>query len=328
MVGRKGRSPENRWSPIQLVGEDLREWTEGAPAALMAARLWARYAPRGKGAIPRLLGRTFGRSWKRFIRTKRGACLAIEPTSLDIYARILNQKGVWEEPVFEACSSMLSGGSVFYDVGANVGFMSIEMGMVHHDRVTVFSFEPQPLLACAVARSAHLTGLAGMGVFELMLGDHEGSAELFLVRHSGHASMAPRERHAKRMARTVATIDGMVASGRIPAPDVIKLDVEGAEWMVLAGARQTIAAARPGLVFEANENMERFGHTVRDLLDLVTSLAPYDFFVLVAGEDGVIPIEKWSGHDRHVDIVAVPRGTERGNLGGLVQPVGHLNSSS
>jgi FkbM family methyltransferase len=325
MPGGKGVRPENRWSPIQVADEDLRGWTEGVPAPLTAARLWARYAPRGKGAIPRLLGRTFGRNWKRFIRTKRGACLAIEATSLDIYARILNQGGVWEEPVFEACSSMLSDGSVFYDVGANVGFMSIEMGMVHHDRVTVFSFEPQPSLACAVARSAHLTGLARIGVFELMLGDHEGSAELFLVRHSGHASMAPRERHAKRLARTLATVDGMVGSGCIPAPDVIKLDVEGAELKVLFGARQTIAAARPGLVFEANENMERFGHTVRDLLDLVTSLAPYDFFVLVAGGGDVFPIEKWSGRDRHVDIVAVPRGARREKLGGFLQPVEQAN---
>jgi FkbM family methyltransferase len=202
---------------------------------------------------------------------------------------------------------MLAGGSVFYDVGANVGFMSVEMGRLHHDHVTVVSFEPQPLLARAVLQSARLTSLARISVFELMLGDRSGEAELFLVRHSGHASMAARERRATTLVAPVATVDGMIATGVIPPPTAMKLDVEGAELSVLLGARNTVGATHPGIVFEANENMSRFGYGVRDLLDLVRSIAPYDFSVLVRGARDAVPIEAWSGRDRYVDIVATPR---------------------
>jgi FkbM family methyltransferase len=262
------------------------------------------------------LGRTFGRKLKGYIRTKRGACLAVEPTSLDVYAYMLNHGRVWDEGVFEACSSMLSDGSVFYDIGANVGYLGIEMAALHRDRVTVIAFEPQPALARAVARSARLNDLTRVVVFDVMLGDSEGESDLFLTSHSLHASMVPREPSAARLPRSVATVDGMVSSGSIPPPDVMKLDVEGAELKVLSGARNTIVSRRPGIVFEANENMARFGHTVRDLVELVGSLAPYEFFVLVRGTTDPVPIEAWSGRDRDTDILALPRGMELGGSHG------------
>jgi FkbM family methyltransferase len=186
------------------------------------------------------------------------------------------------------------------------------MAALHRDRVTVIAFEPQPALARAVARSAQLNGLTNVSVFEVLVGAREGEADLFLTSHSLHASMVPRERGARRLPRSVATIDGMVRSGRIPPPDVMKLDVEGAEVEVLSGAMETISARRPSLIFEANENMARFGHTVRDLVELVGSAAPYDFFVLVRGANDLVPIGAWSGRDRDIDILAVPRGEDRG----------------
>ena len=235
---------------------------------------------------------------------------------------MLNHGRVWDEGVFEACSAMLSDGSVFYDIGANVGYMGIELAALHRDRATVIAFEPQPELARAVARSARLNDLTRVVVFDVMLGDSEGESDLFLTSHSLHASMVPRERRARRLPRSVATIDGMVRSGSIPPPDVMKLDVEGAELRVLSGARNTLTTRRPGIVFEANENMARFGHTVRDLVELVGSAAPYEFFVLVRGATDLVPIGAWSGRDRDIDILAVPRAANLGGSPGAGRPPG------
>ena len=318
----------NTWSPIRLDAGDPVGWTEKTSAIVSLACLWNRRGPRGKGFIPRLLGRSLGRNLKRVMRTKHGACLAMEPASLDVYAYMLNHGGVWDERVFEACSAMLPEGSVFYDIGANVGYMSIEIAARHRDKVTVVAFEPQPALALAVARSAHLNGLTNVSVFEVLLGAREGEADLFLTSHSLHASMVPRERGATRLPRSVATIDGMVRSGSIPPPDVMKLDVEGAEMDVLSGAMETISARRPGIVFEANDNMARFGHTVRDLVELVGGAAPYDFFVLARGANDLVPIGAWSGRDRDTDILAVSRGEDRGRDRGRRRPPGSAAASA
>ena len=81
--------------------------------------------PRGNGAVPRYIGRVAARAFKdAYISTRHGACLHIEPSSLDVYVHILNHGRTWNLPVFEMCSKHLRAGETFYDVGANVGYMA------------------------------------------------------------------------------------------------------------------------------------------------------------------------------------------------------------
>lgn len=63
------------------------------------------------------------------------------------------------------------------------------------------------------------------------------------------------------------TLDGVLTNGKLRRVDLIKLDVEGAEYRVLRGAERTIAAFRPLLYFELNETcLARDGVTVEGLL--------------------------------------------------------------
>ena len=59
----------------------------------------------------------------------------------------------------------------------------------------------------------------------------------------------------------IVTIDSLVARGEIPPPDVVKLDVEGAEADVLAGMDATLGSARPILLVAAGT-----AETVREVL--------------------------------------------------------------
>jgi FkbM family methyltransferase len=283
--------------------EDLASWSESWWAPLEIGSLWARYSPRGRGWVARKLGRTFGKGAKRCLRTGKGALLAIEPATLDTYVSIRVGGGTWNAHVLKICIQALRTGDVYYDIGANVGYLSIEIAAHFRDEVQVVAFEPQHNLAKCIATSAALNDLKRVHVSDLMLSSSAGDAVLFVPEHSIHASSIGRTPGAVEVRCTKVTLDS-VASG-LPAPNLIKIDVEGAEFDVIQGARETIAAHRPLIVFESDQNADRYGYSRAGLLNLIRSLGDYHFvFVSPAGMSQVDPANIDSV--AHSDILAVP----------------------
>jgi Methyltransferase FkbM domain len=81
----------------------------------------------------------------------------------------------------------------------------------------------------------------------------------------------------------VVAIDELVASGELPAPTAIKLDVEGAELRVLEGMRETLARHRPTLICETHG-------TVKKVTEALRSQGYSTEIVEPEGE------EAWNGH--------------------------------
>lgn len=269
-----------------------------------------RHLPRGKGSLPRRIGGLFSADRSRWIATREGALLAVEPTSLDVYACILNSGRTWNWHVLAACASVLRPGQVFYDIGANVGFMSMEIARVFRDgdadsAVRVVSFEPLPQLADAVAASARLNNLSNFIIRKEIVSDCEGTAVLFLGSHSIHASTQARESRSTRLQRPVTRIDALVQAELIPPPSVIKIDVEGGELAAFRGAAETIHRHRPHIVFESDENAARFGYSRRELLEYLQTLAPYRFFHIAPRGDTLLPVN-WDSDPKNEpeDILA------------------------
>ena|SRR2546426_7930676 len=110
----------------------------------------------------------------------------------------------------------------------------------------------------------------------------------------------------------VVALDDLVGTGSIPPPDVIKVDVEGGERDVFAGAVRTIGAHMPFIIFESDVNMRRFGYGRRELVADITRIANYDF-MFVAGDE-LIAIGANLDCDTYSDLIAVPRSARRDRL--------------
>jgi FkbM family methyltransferase len=269
---------------------DLADWGQSSSWQFKISRFWARHMPRGKGWFPRQIGRHFGGTMRDTIRTASGAQLAIEPASLDMYCSIEKSGGLWDPQVLEVCCRFLKPGGVFYDIGANVGLMSVEVARRFSDQVRVFAFEPQPSLARTIAISARLNNYQNLRVFPIMLGKEPGRADLFIASHSIHASAVSREAGAAAIHCPVGTIDQMLGDGLLAPPDVIKIDVEGGEFDVFRGAQKAIAQHRPAITFESDENANRFGYTRKQLCEFLRETAGYRFYA-IAG-DKLTPAEE------------------------------------
>jgi|GEM_PF-2052740 FkbM family methyltransferase len=299
---------KTKLAPIRVPDAELRRWSAKSPLGFSFAKIWSRHMPRGKGWVPRKLGRLVGQDWRITIPTSMGAQLAVDPQNLDVYTTITRKDGVWEQNVLTACRAITKAGDVFFDIGANAGWVSVEMSKAFGGSLTLCAFEPQPTLARMVATSFQLNGFGKSSVYRLMLGNEEGEAELFIPAHSIHASAISREAGADKIAVPMMTLDRLIADGELPSPNVIKIDVEGGELDVFKGAAETIRKQPPLIIFESDYNTDRFGYDRAALCAYLGELAAYQFFYV--DELGQFLSADDLGNPDFDNLLALPPGVE------------------
>src|SRR5262245_59824225 len=246
----------------------MQDDTESMPLLIRAGIWWNAHGIRGRGAVPRAIGRWQSKNRSLFIKSRHGAALSVDYDNLDVYASIYNADGCWDANVMTCCERVLRSGNVLFDIGSNAGVFALDLAKSIPD-LTVFAFEPQASLAKHLRRSIEANRFDRFKLLEVMLGKEEGEGTLFVTSHSIHASTIPRERHYRKLRVPLRTLDGLIAAGAVAPPDVIKIDVEGSELNIFQGADAMLQAHQPSIVFEADENMDRMGFTADDLFGLL-----------------------------------------------------------
>jgi FkbM family methyltransferase len=135
-------------------------------------------------------------------------------------------------------------GDTVVDVGAHIGMHTLAAARALQGRGSVHAFEPYGPSAARLRRALAVNGLAAqVEVHEAAVADAAGHKPLHLGQVSGHHSLYPLGAEASGAAAetvvTVVTLDEALRD--VPSPSLIKIDVEGAERAVIAGARSLLA---------------------------------------------------------------------------------------
>lgn len=145
---------------------------------------------------------------------------------------------------------------VAYDVGAHVGLMTLALAERVGQKGKVFSFEPCPTTRSLIEELVvhnHLTGV--VRVMDVALAELNGGQNLFLGKNSfmnfleGAWDGQPIKNRKAIPVRT-ATMDSFIYDNLNPPPDLLKIDVEGAEALVIQGGLKTIKAFSPRIIIE------------------------------------------------------------------------------
>jgi FkbM family methyltransferase len=177
--------------------------------------------------------------------------------------------GSYEAEKQRSFSGVVRPGAVVYDIGANVGFYTLLSAALAGPSGKVYAFEPLPRNLRFLRRHIGINKLTNVEVIEAAVSDREGTA---MFDDTANAAMGSLSARGSLKVRTVA-IDDLAAQGLLRPPDMVKIDVEGAEADVLAGAARTLAAHMPA-VFLATHGAEVHAACLSKLSALGYALHP------------------------------------------------------
>ena len=154
-----------------------------------------------------------------------------------------------EPETIEWLRENLRDGDVFYDVGANIGLYSLYAAKLRPG-CRVFAFEPESHNFGNLCGNLLLNGAENVTPCFFPLSSHEAFAPFYVydLRPGGalHSLGRPSPlRDGPPLLTTgaiAATIDVLVARHGLPAPDLLKLDVDGNEEQILEGTAAVLAS--------------------------------------------------------------------------------------
>lgn len=136
---------------------------------------------------------------------------------------------------------MISKSSVVYDIGAHVGFYTLLASELVGREGKVIAFEPVPRNLKYLKRHLVINHCTNVIVIEAAVSDKFG---ISFFSENPCSMIGHLSEEGNLMVKTVS-IDELIKRDMIPAPDYIKIDIEGAEMLALKGAKSTLSNFSP-----------------------------------------------------------------------------------
>lgn len=173
-----------------------------------------------------------------------------------------------EKDILKLILKDINKSDVFYDVGANIGIYSMLIADKIGDE-NVVAFEPHPNNVNHLQKNANINSYDDMSIIDYALFDsnkvqtiketgiHPGEGEHYIDKNQGTLNIKTN------------TGDKLIDEFHLPKPDIIKIDVEGAEVRVLNGMLNSINDCRYILIeVHPSRMIERYNNSMGDIIDI------------------------------------------------------------
>lgn len=203
---------------------------------------------------------------------------------------------------------------VFLDIGANIGYYSMLVARASHQRASIHAFEPAVQNFAALNRNRDLNGLSSIiHTYCTAVSGTVGEAGFRLPpsTNRGMGSLCPSPGSVQTGHRVkTTTIDHFAEEQGLDRVSCIKIDVEGAEALVLSGGTETIRRWQPILMIELNSaTLAQFGSSGQSLVDTLRGLG---YRLYYAPHGRLKPFEHLPAALSLLNLFCLPARTERG----------------
>lgn len=180
--------------------------------------------------------------------------------------------GTFESAKQDLFRKLVRPGSVVFDIGANVGLYTLLASRLAGPEGKVVAFEPLPRNLSYLKRHLKLNKAGNVEIVEAAVSNYEGAGHLST---NGDPHLGQLSADGLVDVR-VTTIDAFMTTAAVE-PELLKIDVEGAEADVLAGAIETLGRCRPAIVLATHNRtvhqlccsrLESLGYRLESLTEL------------------------------------------------------------
>jgi FkbM family methyltransferase len=182
----------------------------------------------------------------------------------DLGPRMILETGQYEEGSFNMLREHLSAGATLVDVGANFGIDSLKAAPIVGATGHVIAVEPNPEAVRLLQANIAASDASMVAVAPVACSDAEATLDLYVApkANTGETSLSlVNATQEGKLAHTYKVrarpLDDIIRESGVTRVDAIKIDVEGAEYLVLKGSQQTLDRFRPMLLVEMVEKQLR-----------------------------------------------------------------------
>ncbi len=152
--------------------------------------------------------------------------------------------GTYERETQAAFKHLIRPGDVVYDVGANAGFFTLLAAKLVGPTGLVVAFEPVPRNLQFLEQHLRLNDVRNVTVVPAAVSAASGSARFATSKNAAMGALAD----AGDLEVPIVVLDELISAGTLPPPAFVKIDVEGAESQVFAGAAQLLRDHHPAIL--------------------------------------------------------------------------------
>lgn len=181
--------------------------------------------------------------------------------------------GNFEPPTARLITSLLHDGDTMIDVGANIGFFTLLASRKVGALGKIIAFEPVSSTCAALRNNLSINGTVNVNVQEIALSNVDGTATIYEgpARNKGLSSMRPIDNASNKQSVPMAAFDSLEISRE--SIHLIKIDVEGAEQLVVEGMMECLKRNRPHLIIEITDAfLQEFGYSATSLYQKLIAL--------------------------------------------------------
>jgi FkbM family methyltransferase len=164
--------------------------------------------------------------------------------------------GDYEPWLQELLRAQLRPGDCFYDIGAHTGFFAMIASKFLTPSGKIVAFEPDPDNAANLRANLEKNSITQVIVVQAAVWSSAGHLTFQRALENSNRTqgqiMTDRNARLEQIAIPSVQLDEFVFTEGHPAPQLIKMDIEGAEWEALQGARHLLERAKPKLLCEVH----------------------------------------------------------------------------